>query len=83
VNTKLDRTYYDRSDALNGVAHHMNKMLEHRRHAADIARQFNLDIALPNEKSMLEAISRAAILKHTPGAPPIVPDDPQDLISKD
>lgn len=62
--TALDRTCYDRSDALNGIAHHMNKMIEHRRHAADIVKQFNLDIALPNEKPMLEAMARAAVLKH-------------------
>jgi hypothetical protein len=62
----LDRTHYDRSDALNAIAHHLNRMLEDLAHVTEIAQQFNLDLMPPPKKPLLEALSRAAALKHTP-----------------
>jgi hypothetical protein len=66
MKSPLNRDHYNRSDALRAIAHHLNGMLEHRRHIEDILRQFQFDIAMPPSKPLLEALARAAQLKHTP-----------------
>lgn len=58
-----NRIYHDRSDALDGLAHHIDKMIEHRRHAAEIIHQFHLDIGLPPVKPLRDAGDRAAALR--------------------
>lgn len=61
----VDRTYYDRNDALNAVSFHVSKMLQHQAQAASIIEQFSLPIELPGKKGLLEITMECARHKQT------------------
>lgn len=59
----IDRSSYNRDDALQAAGHHMMEVIRHYREAAAIIQQHQLGVVLPPEQPLLETFCECHLQK--------------------